>query len=603
MVVAATSGIPDFSTRILFFTGKGGVGKTSLACATAVAMAQHGKRVLLVSTDPASNLDEVLGIRLSGEATPVPGAEGLFALNIDPEAAAKAYRDRLIEPYRGALPDAAINSMEEQLSGACTVEIAAFDEFTKLLGDPHATSGFDHIIFDTAPTGHTLRLLKLPAAWIGFINSNTSGTSCLGPLSGLETQKGLYDASLKALTDPATTTLILVSSPSRSALAEVHRSGCELAQMGVRNQRLFLNGLFTAKNRIDSKACALEARGQEALAGMPTGLAVLPRTDVPLLPYAPMGVENLARVFAGADTESIVYDLRPGESDPSDLSLADLINEMEKTGRGVVMAMGKGGVGKTTIASAIAIELAHRGHLVHLSTTDPAAHVAATVDGRVPNLSVSRIDPTVETREYSKAVIAKAARQLDAAGLAFLEEDLRSPCTEEVAVFSAFARTVAEGEHGFVILDTAPTGHTILLLDAAEAYHREVSRTMSDQPESVRNLLPLLRNPEFTRVLLVTLPEATPVHEAARLQDDLARAGISPFAWIVNQVFTRDRFTDPALIQRGLRERPLITEVRDRFASRMAVVPWEPIEPVGPERLRQLVTESAAVQVREMAGN
>ena len=603
MVVAAPSGIPDFLTRILFFTGKGGVGKTSLACATAVAMARHGKRVLLVSTDPASNLDEVLGVRLSGEATPVPGAEGLFALNIDPEAAAKAHRDRVIGPYRGMLPEAAINSMEEQLSGACTVEIAAFDEFTKLLGDAQATAGFDHIIFDTAPTGHTLRLLNLPAAWTAFINSNTTGMSCLGPLSGLETQKSLYDASLKALTDPSTTTLILVSRPSRSALAEANRSGRELAQMGVLNQRLFLNGIFTAHGSNDAAACALEARGREVLAALPAELAALPRTDVPLLPYAPMGVDNLGRVFGGIQAPSPAGNPRPETPGSLDLSLAALIDALEKMGHGVVMTMGKGGVGKTTTASAIAIELANRGHLVHLSTTDPAGDVWATVLGRVPNLSVSRIDPAVETREYSKAVIDKAAQQLDAAGLALLEEDLRSPCTEEIAVFSAFARTVAEGEHGFVVLDTAPTGHTILLLDAAEAYHREVSRTMSDQPESVRNLLPRLRNPEFTRVLLVALPEATPVHEAARLQDDLARAGIRPFAWIVNQVFACDRFTDPALIQRGLREQIFIAEVRDKLASRMAVIPWEPIEPVGPERLLWLARERAAVPVVEMAGD
>ena len=447
------------------------------------------------------------------------------------------------------LPDAAVNSMEEQLSGACTVEIAAFDEFTKLLGDVQATAGFDRIIFDTAPTGHTLRLLKLPGAWTGFIAGNTTGTSCLGPLAGLETQKSLYDASLKTLTDPATTTLILVSRPSRSALAEANRSSAELSQMGVRNQRLFLNGIFTAQDRSDNAACALEVRGQESLAAMPVELAALPRTDVPLLPYAPMGVENLARVFSGVEANSAADHRRPGDRrpdsrGPDDLSLATLINELEKMGPGVVMTMGKGGVGKTTIAAAIAIELAHRGHPVHLSTTDPAAHVAATVHGFVPNLSVSRIDPEVETREYSKAVIAKAGPHLDAAGVALLEEDLRSPCTEEIAVFTAFARTVAEGENGFVVLDTAPTGHTILLLDAAEAYHREVTRSMSDQPETVRNLLPRLRKPAFCRVLLVTLPEATPVHEAARLQEDLSRAGIFPFAWVVNQVFASDRFTE-----------------------------------------------------------
>ncbi len=593
-----TAGMAGLTTRILFFTGKGGVGKTSLACATAVSMAREGKRVLLVSTDPASNLDEVLGVRLSGTATAVPGADGLFALNIDPEAAAKAYRERVVGPYRGLLPEAAVNSMEEQLSGACTVEIAAFDEFTRLLGDAKATAGYDHILFDTAPTGHTLRLLKLPAAWTGFIAENTSGSSCLGPLSGLETQRSLYDASLRALTDAATTTLVLVSRPSRATLAEASRSSGELWEMGVRNQRLFLNGIFTAQDRTDVAACALEARGREALAGMPAGLAALPRTEVPLLPWAPMGIGNLARVFGGRDEGAAVTVVpETPEAEAADLSLFALIGELEKAGRGVVMTMGKGGVGKTTIAAAIAIELAHRGHDVHLSTTDPAAHLTATVDGRVPKLTVSRIDPMAETREYARAVVEKAAPQLDAAGIALLEEDLRSPCTEEIAVFSAFARTVADGEKGFVVLDTAPTGHTILLLDAAEAYHREVTRTMSDQPDSVRNLLPRLRNPEFTRVLLVTLPEATPVHEAGRLQEDLARAGIQPFAWVVNQAFSGARFTDAALKERGRRERPFVAEVREKFARRMAVVPWEPFEPIGAERLRQLAVEPGEMTI------
>ena len=587
----------EHATRILFFTGKGGVGKTSLACATAVTMAQHGKKVLLVSTDPASNLDEVLGVSLSGAPTAVPGAQGLSALNIDPEAAAKAYRERVVGPYRGVLPDASVNSMEEQLSGACTVEIAAFDEFTKLLGDAHATAGFDHIIFDTAPTGHTLRLLKLPAAWTGFIASNTSGTSCLGPLSGLETQKSLYDASLSALTDPSTTTLILVSRPERAALTEADRSRAELAEMGVTNQMLFLNGVFVAQDRSDVAACSLEARGQEAITSMPSDLARLPRIEIPLLPYAPMGIDYLLSVFGGISLGRKPIRQRGTDAIQSGLPLSALIDQLEKAGHGVVMTMGKGGVGKTTVASAIAIELAHRGHPVQLSTTDPAAHVAATVAGTVPNLSVSRIDPAVETREYTQAVLAKAAPELDAQGLALLEEDLRSPCTEEIAVFSAFARTVAEGEHGFVVLDTAPTGHTILLLDAAEAYHRDVTRTMSDLPDSVRRLLPRLRDPEFTRVLLVTLPEATPVHEAARLQGDLRRAGIDTYAWVINQSFAGDSFRDPVLVERGLREEPYVAEVRDGLATQFAIIPWKSEAPVGPERLRELAATSLALEV------
>lgn len=577
----------DNATRILFFTGKGGVGKTSLACAVAVAMTRRGKNVLLVSTDPASNLDEVLGLRLSGEPMAIPGAAGLFALNIDPEAAAQRYRDRVVGPYREILPEAAVKSMEEQLSGACTVEIAAFDEFTKLLGDADATAGFDHLIFDTAPTGHTLRLLKLPAAWTGFIETNTSGTSCLGPLAGLQTQKALYDASLNALTDPSTTTLVLVSRPDRTALAEAERSRSELAQIGVVNQILLLNGIFVAQDRTDSASSALEARGKEALAAMPPELSRLRRFEVPLLPFAPMGVQNLRAVFDGASGRVSRTSDQPDLAESS-LSLSDLIDEIEAGGRGVIMAMGKGGVGKTTVAAAIAIELAARGHSVHLSTTDPAAHVADTVGRSVSNLVVTRIDPAAETRQYTESVLAKAGAELDAQSRALLEEDLRSPCTEEIAVFSAFARTVAEGENGFVVLDTAPTGHTILLLDAAEAYHREVTRTMSDMPESVRNLLGRLRDVAFTRVLLVTLPEATPVHEAARLQDDLRRAGITPFAWIVNQTFATEGFRDSILRERGEREVPYIAEVRDQLSRRMAIIPWNPIEPVGPERLREI---------------
>ncbi|MBI4892470.1 MAG: arsenical pump-driving ATPase [Acidobacteria bacterium] len=587
----------DQPTRILFFTGKGGVGKTSLACATAIELARRNKRVLLVSTDPASNLDEVLGVPLSSEPTPVPGVPQLAALNIDPEAAARRYRERVVGPYRGILPDSAIASMEEQLSGACTVEIAAFDEFTKLLGDAEATAAFDHILFDTAPTGHTLRLLKLPAAWTGFMAENTTGTSCLGPLSGLEAQRSLYEASLQALTQPHTTTLLLVSRPERSALNEAERTRAELAGMGVGNQRLLINGIFTAQDPGDASACALQQRGQAALAAMPRGLSLLPCTRIPLLPFAPMGVRNLAALLA-RHPHSTAGEIGAAPSLPASLSLAELIDEIETAGHGVVMTMGKGGVGKTTLASAIAVALAQRGHAVHLTTTDPAAHLSATVGAGVPNLTLSRIDPAAETRRYTETVLAASSPQLDAQGMALLEEDLRSPCTEEIAVFSAFAQEVAAGEHGFVVLDTAPTGHTILLLDAAEAYHRDVARNASDLPEPVRQLLPRLRDPRFTRVLLVTLPEATPVHEAARLQGDLQRAGITPFAWIVNQSFARGAFTDPVLAERGLRESPFLSEVVREHAQRTAVVAWQPAEPVGAAALLRLAGQTAAELAR-----
>lgn len=576
-------------TRVLFFTGKGGAGKTSISCATAVALSRNGKRILLVSTDPASNLDEVLGVSLSSEPTALPGLPSLFAVNIDPEDAARAYRERVVGPYRGVLPDAAVASMEEQLSGACTVEIAAFNEFTKLLGDPKATEQFDHVIFDTAPTGHTLRLLTLPAAWTSFIATNTTGTSCLGPLSGLQAQQVLYESSLRLLSEPSVTTLVLVSRPESSALAEAERTRVELAEIGLTKQWLILNAVFIARNGGDPAARALEARGRQALASMPDGLAALPRIEIPLLPFAPMGVQNLISVF-DADAKPVEF-ARAGHADASHIAppLLALVDEIEKMGRGVVMTMGKGGVGKTTVAAAIAVELAYRGHPVHLSTTDPAAHLTATVEVTVPNLHVDRIDPAAETRNYTNAVVAKSAAHLDAQGLALLEEDLHSPCTEEIAVFRAFAQSIARGENGFVVLDTAPTGHTLLLLDAAEAYHRDVLRAMSDMPEAVRYLLPRLRDPEFTRVLLVTLPEATPVHEAAKLQDDLLRAGIKPFAWVINQSFAGNGIRETVLVERGLRELRYIDEVRTQLAPRLALIPWMAETPIGPELLRKLV--------------
>jgi arsenite-transporting ATPase len=520
----------------------------------------------------------------------VVGVPGLCALNIDPEAAARNYRERMVAPYRGVLPAAAIASMEEQFSGACTVEIAAFDEFSKLLGDAGATSGFDHVIFDTAPTGHTLRLLTLPSAWSGFIASSTGGASCLGPLAGLEQQKALYAATVAHLSDPAMTSVILVSRAEASALREAERTRVELAALGVSNLQLALNGVFAVAAPGDAVADAMSARSAAALAAMPAGLAELPRSTTRFVPRGTVGLEALRELIAPAPAAQIVAGAaHTAETTPLPPGLAGLVAGIAAAGRGVVMTMGKGGVGKTTVAAAIALSLARRGHTVHLSTTDPAAHVAATIDGSATGLTVSRIDPAHEVARYTEEVLARAAPQLDAAGRALLEEDLRSPCTEEIAVFRAFAQAVDAGRDAFVVLDTAPTGHTLLLLDAAEAYHREVLRTRGDMPPSVAELLPRLRDPDYTHVLIVTLPEATPVHEAERLQHDLARAGIVPHAWIINQSLCASGTHDPLLRLRGDYEMPFIRRVADELSARVALVPWLAQAPVGQEGLAQLV--------------
>lgn len=578
--------LPELNTRHAFFTGKGGVGKTSLSCACGLALAESGKRVLIVSTDPASNLDEVLGTALGQQPTAISGANNLFALNIDPEAAAHAYRERMVAPYRGILPTAAIQSMEEQFSGACTVEIAAFDEFSKLLGDPAATKDFDHVIFDTAPTGHTLRLLTLPSAWDEFITSSTSGASCLGPLAGLEKQKALYAATVKRLADPTETAVILVSRPEPSALREAERTRKELADLGVSNIRLAINGLFSAVTPGDTVADAMTRCSVEALAAMPSGLAELPGTATPFVPRGTVGLDAL-RALSNAETGQVPVPALESSILPP--GIESLVDALAQHGKGVIMTMGKGGVGKTTIAAAIAAALVRRGHPVHLSTTDPAAHVAEAVGEHIAGLKISRIDPAAEVARYTKEVLARASAQLDDAGRALLEEDLRSPCTEEIAVFRAFADAVHGGNEGFVVLDTAPTGHTLLLLDAAEAYHKEVLRTQGEMPESVVKLLPRLRDPEYTHVLIVTLPEATPVHEAERLQADLARAGITPHAWIINQSFAASGTRDPLLQLRGTYELPFIERVAETLSPRTALIPWLAEPPVSAAGLAQVV--------------
>jgi arsenite-transporting ATPase len=599
------------TTRFLFFTGKGGVGKTSLSCATALKLAEAGKRVLLVSTDPASNLDEVLDTRLSNQATPIPGVLGLHALNINPIEAAAAYRERLIGPMRGLLPEAALRSMEEQLSGSCTVEIAAFDEFSAFIGQPTAAQDYDHVIFDTAPTGHTLRLMSLAKAWDQFLDSNTSGTSCLGPLAGLEKQRSIYEATVKTLADAQATTLVLVSRPQLAALREAERTSLELRALGVGNQQLVINGLFATECPEDSTAQAMQQRGAAAINKAAPFITSLPSFAVPLRAVNILGLAGLRVLLEGeafdcgspaaalptpallAAVDAVELPQSKGDAFPALESLASLVDDIERQGHGVIMTMGKGGVGKTTVAAAISVCLTQRGHRVHLSTTDPAAHIAQTLDGELDGLTISRIDPAAETAAYTAEVLANQGSQMDEAGRALLEEDLRSPCTEEIAVFRAFAREVAQGTDRFVVLDTAPTGHTLLLLDASEAYQRELERqARSSQPESVLKLLERLRDPDFTRILLVTLPEATPVHEAAALQEDLRRARIEPFAWVINQSLLGSGTCDPLLIRREQSEQRYLSEVLEKHAARTAWLPWQAEEPVGPTALAHLAAST-----------
>mgnify|MGYP001765813877 CR=1 FL=1 len=575
--------------RFLFFTGKGGVGKTSIACASALTLAASGKRVLLVSTDPASNVGQVFGIRIGNQITPVPAVPRLSALEIDPPGAAQAYRERSIGPARGVLADEVVRSMEEQLSGACTTEIAAFDEFTALLVDSELTRDYDHILFDTAPTGHTIRLLQLPGAWNDFLQAGQGDASCLGPLAGLDKQREQYAAAVAALADPQRTRLILVARAQAATLREVARTHEELAAIGLGQQHLVINGVLPATETSgDPLAAAVQRREQAAIAAMPEALRDLPCEQIPLKAFDLVGLDALRQLLDTTTPIPGTSHTLPAEPALQAPSLAELVDEIAANGHGLVMLMGKGGVGKTTLAAAVAVELASRGLPVHLTTTDPAAHLSETLNGSLENLRVSRIDPHAATEAYRAQVMASKGAKLDDAGRALLAEDLRSPCTEEIAVFQAFSRAIREAGRQFVVMDTAPTGHTLLLLDATGAYHREIARQMSDSHLRFSTPMMQLQDPQQTKVLLVTLAETTPVLEAAGLQNDLRRAGIEPWAWVINNSLAAARPSSALLRQRAHNELKEIHAVASQHARRYALVPLLAEEPVGVERLRAL---------------
>ncbi|MFN3996177.1 arsenical pump-driving ATPase [Algoriphagus sp.] len=579
-------------TPYMFFTGKGGVGKTSLSCAHAVKMADEGKKVLIVSTDPASNLSDVLDSPVHETIEPVKGVKNLFAININPEVSADEYRKRVTDPMKGLVSEAEIKKMNEELSGACTTEIASFDEFSRFISGEHEGGKFDVIVFDTAPTGHTLRLLELPAAWASFSEENPDGASCLGPTSALKSSQERYNTVVNTLRDGNKTTFYLVARADKSSLKEASRTSAELVELGLKQQQLFINGVFKATDSDDSLAQKMEAMANKQLELIPENLLELTRQTFPLLPYNVLGAEKLRSLLDISIRKEIVSQSTGSDSTWTstliglDALVEEIIGEKEF---GLIMTMGKGGVGKTLAASAIAVMIAQKGHEVLLTTTDPAAHVQDFINqlGDLPDhLTIDRIDPKVETQRYTDKVLQQKGKNLDEGGRKLLLEDLKSPCTEEVAVFHAFSKAIHQAKRKFVVIDTAPTGHTLLLLDTAGSYHREIMRGTGMDVSKIKTPYMNLEDSSLSKVILISLPETTPMREAAALQDDLKRAGISPYAWVINQSLSmHEGITDALLKKRAIAELKVIKEIENKHADKTFGIPFLPEENVLPALL------------------
>jgi len=583
-------------TRYIFFSGKGGVGKTTMACATAIHYATKGKKTLIVTTDPASNLADVFEREIGHKITPIKGVPNLSAMEIDPDEATREYKERIIGPFREVMPEDVIVSMEENLSGPCTTEMASFDRFIDFM----ETDEYDVIVFDTAPTGHTIRLLELPVDWSKHIEESAkgSGQTCLGPVQSIQGSKEKYDRATALLRNPDRTTFIFVMRPEELSLYETLRAAKELETIGIKSGDLIINGI------LPEEVCEMEffrrkwERQQEIM--KETEKAVeKPKRYMLLRDSEVKGVNPLKGVaeelFNGKRPEHSHAGAVPEEPgftiEKPDIDSLWLPQEGTKA----LFFTGKGGVGKTTISCIAAVYASQKGFKTLLITTDPAAHIGEVLDVKVgsepveiaPNLHAVMVDQETAFREYKKGILDDARGKYSEDMLATMEEELNSPCTEEMAAFDKFVQFIEGREYDVVVFDTAPTGHTLRLLDLPFDYAKQVEMMVcgDEAKEAAQNrfreIINILRDGERTIFNLVLYPESTPIMESYRAMLDLKEAGIETQLVVANMILPEEVCVNDFFRNRRAMQMKYLEEIRDRFNLPILIFPLFEEEPRG----------------------
>ena len=607
-------------TQSIFFSGKGGVGKTSLACTHAVRYADEGKRTLIVTTDPASNLSDVFEQEIGHQITPIAGVPGLAAMEIDPDKSTQEYIDRAMAPIRAAFPPQMVQVMEEQMSGPCTAEVAAFDRFTDFLDSPAQDgNAYDVVIFDTAPTGHTIRLLELPAEWTQSIDAASagSGQTCIGPAAAIQDAKLKYERALAALRNASFSTFVFVLHPEAIAIRETRRAIGELKKLGINNFRLIVNGIIQADDAEDPLFAARAEMQADYLVQIKREFA-MPQKRMILLPGEIMGVEGLrevGRIFFDGEKARLDSDAADEKTVGEDFasSFDDIRSRIQPNGhRRTLFFAGKGGVGKTVASCVTAVWLAQQGYKTLLLTTDPAAHLGDVLDTPVgdeiaavagqPDLWAVKIDPKTAAETYKARILEDARKRgRPESAIAVMEEELNSPCTEEMAAFDKFIEYASQPDWQAVVFDTAPTGHTLRLLELPIDWSKQidvkvfasVDASAADDVAKKRfaQVIDMMRDQEQSTFAFVMYPEATPILEAWRAARELETVGIRPSLVVANFVIPPERASTPFVRARRAMQEKYLAEIGERFGLPLVQIPLLPREVKGVAMLSRLAAQ------------